>query len=60
VIRYIVIEARTPAHLQDSVQAACNKGYHPVGGVAVAPETEGFFSTKVEQTYMQAMIKEEK
>jgi hypothetical protein len=60
VTRYIIVEERTPADLQGSVQAACDKGYHPVGGVAVAPETEGFFSTKVEQTYMQAMVKEEK
>jgi len=59
-IRYIIVEERTPAALQGSVETACDKGYRPVGGVAVAHETDGFFSRKVGQTFMQAMVKEEK
>ncbi len=54
-IHYVIIEASTPHSLQEEVNLAVQHGYRPVGGVAVIPETK-----KVGQTYMQAMVKEEK
>jgi hypothetical protein len=56
VIHYIIVEERTPYSLQKSVNNAWDEGYRPQGGVAVSQETVSGFG----QTYMQAMLKEEK
>jgi hypothetical protein len=54
-ISYIIIESATLADLQEQVNRAMRHGYVPIGGVSVSPENK-----KIGQTYLQAMVLEEK
>jgi hypothetical protein len=56
VIHFIIIEEYSPAALQKAVNDACDKGYRPQGGMAVAPES----GLTIPQSYLMAMVREEK